>query len=179
MQKLILYTIATVLLVVAVFSCAQKEKENLSEKEFKQKYGEKLVHVNKALVKKDEEAIRGYIKRHNWNMEMSGAGLFYEIYQKGRGKPAEKGKNATINFKVWLLDGTPCYSSDSLGQKTFLISQGGVESGLEEGILLMKEGSKAHFILPPYMAHGLLGDEDKIPPRSIIVYDVELVKISD
>jgi FKBP-type peptidyl-prolyl cis-trans isomerase len=33
--------------------------------------------------------------------------------------------------------------------------------------------------MPPYLAHGILGDENKIPPRSIIVYDVEVLEIAD
>ena len=54
---------------------------------------------------------------------------------------------------------------------------GGVESGLEEGILLMKTGGKAKFILPPHLAYGLPGDGKKIPARAILVYDVELLSI--
>lgn len=168
--------------LISVFilcSCGQQGNQSLSEKDFKEKYGDTLVKVNKILVKKDEDAIRSYIKRRSWEMSVSGTGLFYGIYKKGSGRKAEAGKNATISYEISLLDGTVCYSSDSLGLKTFLISQGGVESGLEEGILLMQEGDKAHFILPPYMAHGLIGDENKIPPRSIIIYDVELIKITD
>ncbi|HBX50674.1 MAG TPA: peptidylprolyl isomerase [Bacteroidales bacterium] len=173
-----LLPIAFLLLTFLTPSCTQN-KTSLSEKEFKNKYGDTLVKVNKILVKKDEETIRNYIKRREWKMEVSGTGLFYGIYKKGNGAKAEVGKYATIKYNISLIDGTVCYSSDSLGLKTFRISQGRVESGLEEGILLMKEGDKAHLIMPPYMAHGLIGDDNKIPPRSIIIYDVDLIKISD
>jgi FKBP-type peptidyl-prolyl cis-trans isomerase len=44
---------------------------------------------------------------------------------------------------------------------------------------MLREGDKARFILPPHIAHGLLGDENRIPPRSVIVYEVELLNISD
>jgi FKBP-type peptidyl-prolyl cis-trans isomerase len=54
-----------------------------------------------------------------------------------------------------------------------------VESGLEEGILLLQEGDKARFIMPPHLAHGLIGDRDKIPARATIIYDLELVSLSD
>ena len=77
-----------------------------------------------------------------------------------------------------MLDGTVCYESkpDSLG--TFVVGHGGVESGLEQGILMMKQGQKAKFIMPPYLAHGLIGDAKRIPARSIIVYDIELLKVN-
>lgn len=99
------------------------------------------------------------------------------VYEKGSGSKAKKGKIATINAKISLLDGTVCYKTDSLHPKVFKIGRGGVESGLEEGMLLLNQGDKARLILPPYMAHGLLGDEDKIPPRSTIVYELEVLKI--
>jgi FKBP-type peptidyl-prolyl cis-trans isomerase len=33
--------------------------------------------------------------------------------------------------------------------------------------------------MPPHLAHGLLGDENKIPPRSVIVYDLHLIDVSE
>ena len=69
--------------------------------------------------------------------------------------------------------------SNSRGTKSFKIGQGGVEKGLEIGILKMREGDKAKFIMPPNLAWGLIGDEKKIPARSIIIYDVELIKLTD
>jgi FKBP-type peptidyl-prolyl cis-trans isomerase len=135
--------------------------------------------INKYLVEKDADAIRGYINRHGWKMQESKAGLWYEITNTGTGKKAETGKTATLEYQVRLLNGTPCYSSDSLGNKTFTIGKGGVEPGLELGILMLREGDKARFIMPPHLAHGLVGDQNKIPARATIVYEVHLLKISD
>ena len=145
-------------------------------------YGEtrkSLIKVNRLLVKKDSAKIAEYIKGRNWNMIETKTGLWYMIYKKGAGKKSKEGLYATINFNLTLLDGTQCYSSDSLGPKCFRIGRGSVESGLEEGILLLKEGDKAKFILPPHLAHGLVGDDNRIPARSIIVYDVELVSLDN
>ena len=43
----------------------------------------------------------------------------------------------------------------------------------------MHEGDKARFIMPPHLAHGLLGDNHKIPARAIIIYEVELIKLDE
>lgn len=160
-----------------LFSCGNTKNNKTEKKYIKNK--ESLVNINKYLVEKDKEAIENYIKRHKWEMEMTETGLWYMIYKKGTGEKAENGKFATISYEISLLDGTICYLTDSISPKTFLIGQGGVESGLELGILLMHEGDRAKLILPPHLAHGLLGDEDKIPPRSTIIYDIELLKISN
>ncbi len=61
----------------------------------------------------------------------------------------------------------------------FLVEMDNVESGLHEAITYLKEGDKAFIILPYYLAHGLLGDNDKIPPLSPALYDIELIAVED
>ena len=166
-----------VIVTIISSTCKHKENERTNDKSLFNK--KSLIKVNKYLVKKDAEIIRDFVERRNWNMDTTETGLWYMIYKKGNGKKAKTDKIATINYSIDLLDGSHCYSSDSLCPKKFRIGKGGVESGLEEGILLLREGDRAKFILPPYMAHGLLGDEKKIPPRAILLYDIELIQISD
>jgi FKBP-type peptidyl-prolyl cis-trans isomerase len=136
-----------------------------------------LITINKYLLKEDEMHIKNYVERHGWQMQMTETGLWYEVYEKGTGEQALKGNIAKIKYTIELLDGTLCYSSDKDGPKEFKLGQGNVESGLEEGLLLMHCGDKAHFIMPPHIAHGLIGDSKKIPARAIIVYNVELTEL--
>ena len=143
------------------------------------KHQENLIRANKYLVANDADRIKAFAKRRNWEMKVSETGLWSMIYEQGKGQQAKTGKTAIMNYKVWLLDGTLCYSSDSLGPKKFRIGKGGVESGLEEGILLLHQGDKARFILPPHLAFGIQGDNAKIPRRSTIVYELELINITD
>jgi len=110
-------------------------------------------------------------------MEETGSGLRYLIYKKGDGEKAEKGKVVVLDYTLSLITGDVIYSSDKDGKKVFKIGQGDVESGLEEAIHFMHVGDKAKLILPAHLAYGLLGDNNKIPPRSILVYDTELIEI--
>ena len=106
-------------------------------------------------------------------MKTTESGLWYMIYHSGQGEKAATGKIATLEYTLSLLDSTVCYS----GQKEFRLGRSRVESGLKEGVLLMRVGDKARMIMPPHLAHGLLGDGVCIPQRAIILYDVELVNI--
>ncbi|UCH15064.1 MAG: FKBP-type peptidyl-prolyl cis-trans isomerase [Bacteroidales bacterium] len=171
------FSIALILMSIFLFSCRQ-EPRTLTEEEYREKR-KSLIEVNKLLVKKDSAKIADYIKRENWDMVETKTGLWYMIYEKGKGEKSKEGLFATIHYNVRLLDGTLCYSSDSLGPKRFKIGRGSVESGLEEGILLLVVGDKAKFIMPPHLAHGLVGDDNRIPARSIIVYDVELLSLNN
>jgi FKBP-type peptidyl-prolyl cis-trans isomerase len=42
-----------------------------------------------------------------------------------------------------------------------------------EGIKMLKPGGDAVFILPPFLAYGIVGDGKAIPPRSILVYELK------
>lgn len=137
-----------------------------------------LLNYNKAIVKSGDQEIEDFIERYGWVMHKTSTGLRYMIYQHGSGERAVHGKKATILYEVRLLNGDLCYSSADAGPKEFMIGRGGIETGAEEGILLMKVGDRAKFIVPSHLAFGLLGDQDKIPPQSALIYDIKLLKIN-
>ena len=136
-----------------------------------------LVNYNRGVVLTEDQQIDDFIGRYGWKMSKTGTGLRYLIFKKGNGSKGQRGKVAFIRFTSRLLNGDLCYSSDKDGLKEFKIGYGGVESGMEEGILLMHVGDRAKFILPSHLAFGLLGDQNKIPQHAVLVYDIELVKI--
>ena len=137
-----------------------------------------VMNYNKAVVRTEDQEIEDLIQRYGWKMAESPTGLRYMIYQHGSGKRAVKGKVVTIRYEVRLINGNLCYSSAEKGPKEFKIGQGAVEVGAEEGILLMRVGDRAKFIVPSHLAFGLLGDQDKIPPKSTLIYDIELLKLN-
>ncbi|MGE4288678.1 MAG: FKBP-type peptidyl-prolyl cis-trans isomerase [Salinivirgaceae bacterium] len=163
--------------IILLVSCKQKSTDKPASNRTSQK--EYLLKANKGLVSLDQQRIKNYVKRRNWEMQVTETGLWYQLMDTNANEKAQTGKIAHLKYQVSLLDGTICYTSDSLGLMQFKIGQGGVESGLEEAILLMRVGEKGRFILPPHLAHGLLGDDNKIPPRSVIVYSAELLKLTD
>jgi FKBP-type peptidyl-prolyl cis-trans isomerase len=165
------------IILSSMSGCNRETQQHPEKVEHPEQYNEQLLNVNKGMVAKESEEIENYIKRHNWQMQSTGTGLRYQIYQQGSGEAATIGKIAVLKYTLNLLDGTECYSSEKTGPKEFRIGKGGVESGLEEGIKLLKVGDKAKFIFPPHLAHGLTGDDDKIPARATLIYDVELVQL--
>ncbi len=110
-------------------------------------------------------------------MEITETGLFYEIYEPSQGKKVEMGDIINLKYELSLLDGTLCYTSDQDGNKLFRLGKSQEISGLEQAVAMMRAGEKARFVIPPHLAYGLLGDENRIPARAIIVYHVELVEV--
>lgn len=170
-----IFHIALCLALLAT-GCRDNSRKPLSEEEVR-RTKDAMIGANRIMVKKDEEKIRSYVRRNNLPLQVSETGLWYAVDSAGHGEKAVVGQVVTLKYKSGLIDGTPCYSSDETGPKQFTVGQGGVESGLEEGVLMLRTGDKATFIMPPHLAQGFTGDGNKIPQRAILIYEVELINI--
>ena len=105
------------------------------------------------------------------------SGLKYAIIKEGEGELVGKEKQVTVHYSGYLLDGTRFDSSVERDEPfTFVAGVGQVIPGWDEGVQLMKKGSKARFIVPSNLAYG---DRDlgKIPPNSILIFDVEVLDV--
>lgn len=136
--------------------------------------------MNRVFAEEEHQRIKSYLKRRpDWKMNTTDSGLRYMIYeQNDSGVQAQAGLIAHVAFTIKLLDGTECYKSPAGKAETFLIERDDVEMGVHEGIKYMKVGEKAKFILPSHLAHGLIGDRDKIPMLSALIYDIHLIDLS-
>lgn len=135
-----------------------------------------MADLNRYLVQKDRERIINYIERKNLRMVESPTGLWYAIVKEGRGKSFTDNDKVVMDYECSLLDGTRCYSSKELGPKELVLGKSEMEPGLYEGLRLLKPGTSAIFIIPPYLAYGLVGDRKLIPPGTIIVYNVNILQ---
>jgi len=135
---------------------------------------EDMEEVNRYLLRKDREVIMNYIGRKNLKMTESPTGLWYMIKKPGTGENLKDNDHILMNFECYLLDGTLCYSSSENGPRDIVIGRSELEPGLNEGLRLLRRGAEAIFIIPPFLAYGLVGDGKKIPPRSTIVYNITI-----
>jgi FKBP-type peptidyl-prolyl cis-trans isomerase len=147
--------------------------QNLTQKDLK----EPLIEENIKITQEEGRMIDRFVERRQWDMKQTGTGLRYMIYENGPGIKAEAGMVATVEYEISLLDGTLCYTSVEKGPRKFLIGRDNVESGIHEAVTLMNVGDKGKFIVPSYLAHGLSGDQNKIPPRSSLVVDLHLIRL--
>ena len=164
------------IIITTTYACRNRSKPVYEEPFDPAKYEEPLINANKYLVKTEDERIKDYISRYEWNMEPTGTGLRYMIYHKGNGENVEIGDIVMYNYVISLLTGKLCYSSEKEGPGTFLVGKSDEVDGLQEGILLLRVGDKAKFIIPSHLAFGLLGDENNIPQKAALVYDIEVLE---
>jgi len=178
-MKVISIILVLLLFTATFFSCGDSEVQKHKKVESHSSAEESLIKVNKYLVKNEDEEIDNYVRRHGWRMTKTGSGLRYEIYKNGSGPMAQEGQLIEMEYVVRLITGDIVYSSKGKGRKSFVVGHGGVEAGLEEAVLYLRKGDKAHIILPSHLAFGLLGDQKRIPSRSTLIYDIEIVNLNN
>lgn len=165
------------IIALLFFSCDnvknKKENQHIDDKQLELS----LEEMNRKMLQYESELIDNYIEKNNLKVIKTGTGLRYQIFNEGDGNLIKKGDVVTLEYELSLLSGELLYSSENDGNKVFLVSRGGVETGLEEAVLKLKNNSEAILILPSHLAHGLLGDGNKIPPKAIIVYKIKVIDI--
>jgi len=137
--------------------------------------GNKMIEMNRYLITKDRELIASYCDRKDIRAIESPTGLWYSVISEGSGPQVKDGDIITFEYECSLLDGTVCYSSAGSGPQTTRVGYSTIESGLLEGLKMMNRGAEYIFIIPPYLAHGVPGDGDRIPGRSVIVYRIKVL----
>ena len=134
-----------------------------------------FIKANQQLMQKENDEMDYYAKSHQLNFTRTGSGIRYFVYKPSiKGDSIKDNMQITLNFTLKLMDGTLCYSSKTEGSRTFFVGHEDIESGIHKGLKYLKRGDKAILLIPSPLAHGLLGDFNKIPPQMPIVYDVEV-----
>ena len=106
------------------------------------------------------------------------SGLQYEALVVGTGKQPKETSRVTVHYTGTLLNGTIFDSSVQRGEPIeFPLNQ--VISGWTEGLQLMKEGGKAKLFIPSDLAYGDRQAGELIAPGSTLIFEVELIKVSD
>lgn len=95
----------------------------------------------------------------------------------GQGVEATPGDQLSVHYVGMLADGRVFDSSQSRGPFAFVLGQGSVIAGWDQGLVGMKQGGKRLLIIPPSMGYGSQ-DLGVIPPNSTLIFEVELLSVT-
>jgi len=143
------------------------------------------------MLEEDVKTIESYIEENNLDADRTESGLFYVIEEEGSGAQVEQGDKISVNYTGYVLDGTVFDTSVESKAKeantydenrpyepfTFNVGEGMVIPGWDEGLQLLKKGSKAKLLIPSPLAYGPSQRGAVIVPNSILVFDVEVTDV--
>ena len=131
--------------------------------------------------KKTDESINPEVVQDNQQEEsMENNELKTEIIQEGSGQEAKNGDTVSVHYTGTLEDGTKFDSSVDRGNPfSFKLGIGQVIKGWDLGVLGMKIGEKRKLTIPSNLAYGERGVPGTIPANATLLFDVELLGITE
>ena len=132
----------------------------------------------------DEIALQDYFKTNHLKPLKTPAGVYYTIKKKGKGNVAKTGQTVTVKYKGMTIDGTVFDSNtDSafhhVTDLKFELGKGRVIKGWEDAFSVLPKGTEATLYIPSELGYGSAGQGRKIPPNSVLIFDVDVVDIAN
>lgn len=108
------------------------------------------------------------------------SGLEYEDVSVGSGATAKRGTTVSVHYTGWLTSGDKFDSSKDRNEPfSFPVGVQYVIAGWDEGVQGMQVGGVRRLTIPPNLGYGARGASGVIPPNSTLVFEVELLDVSE
>ncbi|MGV3706770.1 MAG: FKBP-type peptidyl-prolyl cis-trans isomerase [Arcticibacter sp.] len=135
--------------------------------------------------------LEAFVSKNQLKMMSTPSGLRYTVLRPTTKVRPVAGDTVYVNYIGRTLSGKLFDSSIEAEAKkggleqpgrnyepiSFVVGEGEVIPGWDEGLLLLNEGSKARFLIPSSLAYGPRGAGQDIAPFSTLDFEVELVKV--
>ncbi|QIB66046.1 FKBP-type peptidyl-prolyl cis-trans isomerase [Kineobactrum salinum] len=106
------------------------------------------------------------------------SGLQYEVLEAGSGEPPAARSTVLTHYHGSFVDGTVFDSSVQRGEPVrFGVHE--VIPGWTEALQLMRPGARWRIVCPPALAYGDQGAGEAIPPGTVLVFEIQLLKVLD
>ena len=128
-----------------------------------------------AMVSKDTKTIEEYLAKNNIQAQKTSWGVYVQILNPGQGPKLKVGQYGTVRYKGHKLSGEVFDS----GVYPIQAGMGGSIPGFDMGARELSKGGKANIYIPSTLAYGPNGSGPKIGPNEILVFEMELLDISD
>lgn len=131
---------------------------------------------------KDDAFIQAYLKKNKLTLKAKKTlgGTWYVITKRGTGAIPKKGQTVSVKYRGTVLATGQEFDSTAKHGDTpfdFVLGQGQVIKGWDQGLAVLPKGSKAMLLIPSPLGYGERGAGADIPANAVLRFDVELVTI--
>lgn len=142
--------------------------------------GALFTSIQKEKIEKAEKELTEKMKKYGDSYEVSSSGLRYKITKENKGgQLIENGSKVSLHYTGKLADNMEKAFDSSIGRSPLDVNVGErrLIPGFEEGLLYMREGEVAHFLIPPDLGYGAAGAPGVIPPNAVLFFEIEALKV--
>lgn len=139
---------------------------------------ETVEFIQKEAEEKYVEDCEAYLKKtaNDANFVKTSSGLMYKVITEGTGKTPGKNSDVKCHYEGKLITGD-VFDSSYQREKPATFGLGQVIPGWTEALQLMKEGGKMEIVLSKDLGYGDQGVPGVIPPKSVLIFTVELLEV--
>ncbi len=101
-------------------------------------------------------------------------GVYYRILNQGSGKAVSVSDSVKVFYKGYLFSDGSVFDQTKEEPRQFPLSR--LITGWQIGVPLIKEGGKILLVIPPHLGYSIRTRSPKIPPNSILVFEIEVVQ---
>ena len=125
-------------------------------------------------LQKDISDIRAALESGKTDGSFTDQGLFFKILQQGNGKQVALTDTVTVHYKGSLFSDGSVFDQTTEKPARFPLNR--LITGWQLGVPLLKVGGKIKLVIPSNMAYSIRTRSAKIPPNSILVFEVEVLE---
>ncbi len=129
----------------------------------------------------DEAEISAYLKNANIATTRTPWGVYVQTIKPGNGQKAKMGEFMMLRYTGKDLSGKVFDTNNKPGGQLMpmQVGAGGMIQGFQDGVKTLSKGEKAIIYIPSVIAYGAQGSPPLIQPNQNILFEVEVVDISD
>jgi len=125
---------------------------------------------------KDINEIEEAIKSGKTDVRSNEQSVYYTILQQGNGKQVALSDTVTVHYKGSLFADGSVFDQTKEKPARFPLQR--LIRGWQIGVPLLKVGGKIKLVIPSGLAYSIRTRAARIPPNSILVFEIEVVEAS-
>lgn len=124
--------------------------------------------------KKDQQLILKAIQKKQIDTSGSKAGIYYQILKEGSGNFVALTDTVSVFYKGSLLKDGSVFDQTKDQPASFPLNR--LIKGWQLGLPLCKTGGRIRLVIPSGLAYGIRARSKNIPPNSVLLFDIEVLK---
>ena len=166
------------IIIALLFSCSENEPR------YAVNHNKKSVEkpsILKKIISEQNKKIDKYLsKNSDYNFINSKRGFWYFYNKKNEfnDKSPEFGDSIIFDYSMADLNNKIIYNYKAIGEQSYIMEKQQIITGIREALKILKKGEIATFVFPSYIAYGMYGDLNKIPPNTAIICTIKVKSIN-